>query len=106
MTRERTAINRCRRVLIVSREVACGVAGWGSRAGWSAADRCWVMTTPHPALGHLSGYSLVGIGQYQQVPSRRPTGPLALSDLDAWLAGTRVEPITGLGVCQAVQEVA
>lgn len=30
----------------------------------------------------------------------------ALSDLDAWLAGTRVEPITRLDVCQAMREVA
>lgn len=31
---------------------------------------------------------------------------LALSDLDGWLAGTRVEPITRLRVCQAMEEVA
>lgn len=30
----------------------------------------------------------------------------ALSDLDTWLAGTRVEPITRLHLCPAAQEVA
>jgi excisionase family DNA binding protein len=31
---------------------------------------------------------------------------LALSDLDTWLAGTRVEPITRAGVYPVAQEVA
>ena len=31
---------------------------------------------------------------------------IALADLDSWLADARVEPITRLGACQSIREVA